>query len=42
MDCRIKPGNDEHNKGTMSDESPKTKPEKLPKTKAELEALVLA
>jgi hypothetical protein len=29
-------------KGTMSDVSPKTKPEKLPKTKAELEALVLA
>ncbi len=26
----------------MSDESPKTKPEKLPKTKAELEGLVLA
>jgi hypothetical protein len=26
----------------MSDVSPKTKPEKLPKTKAELEALVLA
>ena len=26
----------------MSDESPKTKPEKLPKTKTELEALVLA
>jgi hypothetical protein len=26
----------------MPDESPKTKPEKLPKTKTELEALVLA
>src|SRR5215471_7703418 len=29
-------------KGTMTDESPRTKPEKLPKTKTELEALVLA
>jgi hypothetical protein len=29
-------------KRTMTDEPPKTKPEKLPKTKMELEALVLA
>ena len=29
-------------KRTMTDESPRTKPEKLPKTKMELEALVLA
>jgi hypothetical protein len=29
-------------KRTMTDESPRTKPEKLPKTKTELEALVLA
>src|SRR5262245_46132998 len=29
-------------KGTMTDESPRTKPEELPKTKTELEALVLA
>ena len=29
-------------KRTMTDESPRTKPEKLPKTKTELEALILA